>query len=348
MGNKMRNIKVLALFSGGLDSMLSVLWMRRLGYEVIPIFFQSYFFSAEKASKIAESIGFKLEVIDIGEKLLEIIKNPRYGFGGNMNPCIDCHALMFREAGAKLQEYGASFIVSGEVLGQRPMSQRLNSMKAVSKHSGYRDLIIRPLSQKLLPDSLPIINGLVNKSEMLDIQGRSRQRQMQMAKEFGVKEYSTPGGGCSLTDKGYTIRLRDLLENQMLGQQYIKYLRNGRHFRLSNNCKLIVGKNINDNQALLDLSEDETMLRIVEHPGPVGVLNCINTPSESELEFAASIVLTFSRREEDSNPVAICNKHNIADIETMPEKFKIIKADKLYKDDLESCWIKMHKKKETI
>ncbi|MCB5230814.1 MAG: tRNA (5-methylaminomethyl-2-thiouridylate)-methyltransferase, partial [Candidatus Cloacimonas sp.] len=133
--------KALALFSGGLDSQLALLYMARLGYEVIPIFFQSYFFTAERAIIEAERIGYKLKVIDIGEKMLDLINQPRYGFGKNMNPCIDCHSLMFREAGRLMQELEADFLISGEVLGQRPMSQRMDALQMVSKHSGFRDYI---------------------------------------------------------------------------------------------------------------------------------------------------------------------------------------------------------------
>jgi len=151
-----KKYRCFALFSGGLDSMLAVLHMHKLGYEVIPIFFETPFFNSKNAKKVAESIGFELMVHDLTELHLEMLKNPRYGFGKNMNPCIDCHGLMFKEAGRLMKEYNVDFLISGEVMGQRPMSQRKDAMNAVGKLSEVKDLLVRPLSQKLLTDTLPI------------------------------------------------------------------------------------------------------------------------------------------------------------------------------------------------
>ncbi|RKY46931.1 MAG: DUF814 domain-containing protein, partial [Candidatus Neomarinimicrobiota bacterium] len=171
-----RKRKALALFSGGLDSLLAVKIVELAGVEVIPVFFSSPFFGPEKAIKTAKSNNLNLVIVELGEEYLEVVKNPKYGYGKYMNPCIDCHAFMFRKLGGMLEKYEADFLISGEVLGQRPMSQVLPSLNAVRKLSGYYDLIVRPLSQKLLPDTLPIRKGWISKDRLYDIRGRNRKR----------------------------------------------------------------------------------------------------------------------------------------------------------------------------
>lgn len=328
--------KALALFSGGLDSVLSVLWMKRLGYEVTPIFFRSYFFSENKAALMSERLDLNLEIIDISEDLLQVLKSPRYGFGKHNNPCIDCHSLMFRTAGRLMEEKNADFLISGEVLGQRPMSQRLDALNAVKKHSGYKDYIIRPLSQKLLPDTMPIREGWVSKDDMLDIQGRSRKRQMELAEEFGIEEYPTPGGGCLLTERIYSLRLNDLLSHNWLSGKYIKYLNIGRHFRLSPDMKLIVGRNKEDNNALEELIEDDVVLRIKNIQGPWGVLNVYfrengeKTIHDEELLLAASILLTFSGKSAAKDEVRVIYPGG---------NDKVINAEKLDREKLHQYWI---------
>ncbi|MBW6515172.1 MAG: hypothetical protein K0B81_00975 [Candidatus Cloacimonetes bacterium] len=331
---KIKLKRAYALFSGGLDSLLSVLWMKKLGYEIIPLFFESYFFSADKAEKIASSAGLGLRVIDIGEKLLEIIKNPRYGFGKNLNPCIDCHSLMFREAGKLMEQEGVDFLISGEVLGQRPMSQRMDAMNAVKKYSGYGDLIIRPLSQKLLPDTKPIREGWINKADMLDIQGRGRHRQIEMAEEFGLHEYSTPGGGCLLTDKGYSNRLKDLMNYNMLEKRFIQFLRFGRHFRINSEVKLIIGRNREELEEIFGFVEDELVLRAANCLGPIGLVNSKRMLSDDEIKLAAEIVLSYTNKAADRDIVAFGtdnNYHSQIEVEKLPKsrvRELIIKADK--------------------
>lgn len=311
----MEKRKAIALFSGGLDSMLSVLWMKKLNFEIIPVFFKSYFYNEAKAEPICKSIGLTLQVVDISEQMISVIKNPKYGFGKNMNPCIDCHALMFREAGKLLHDFHASFLLSGEVLGQRPMSQRLDSMNAVAKYSSYKDLIIRPLSQKLLKDTLPIKKGWVNKDDMLDIQGRSRKRQMELAEYFGIQEYHNPGGGCSLTEKSFSVRLADLVKYDSLEPSYVETLHYGRHFRISNNMKLIVGRNEKDNTQLSEYSTKTIQLRVSNHQGPLGLLYIKGSDYSDNVDkldelnvtnnvrIAASIFLSFANRADQIDQV---------------------------------------------
>ncbi len=306
----MKRKRVLALFSGGLDSILSVLWMQKLGFEVEPLFFKSYFFGPEKVEKIASSVELSLRVIDISEKLLEVIKNPRYGFGKNMNPCIDCHSLMFKETGRVMEVEGYDFIISGEVMGQRPMSQRYDAMNAVSKLSGYRDYIVRPLSQKLLPDTKPIREGWVNKNELLDIQGRSRQRQLELAKEFKLSEFSSPGGGCLLTDRGFSKRLMDLLKHDMLEKRFIEFLHFGRHFRINKKVKLVVGRNKIDLEGMFQYVSDETVLRAANCKGPVGVINSKRKIMGQEINLAAAIVLSYTNKAAERDLIAFGTNNN--------------------------------------
>ncbi|HPR18793.1 MAG TPA: hypothetical protein PLD62_11165 [Candidatus Cloacimonadota bacterium] len=292
----MKKYKCFALFSGGLDSVLAVLFMHKLGYEVQPLFFETPFFKADKARLAANSIGFELMVHDLTEAHLEMLKNPRYGFGKNMNPCIDCHGLMFKTAGMLMAEHHVDFLISGEVLGQRPMSQRKDALNAVGKLSEVKDLLVRPLSQKLLADTLPIREGWVKKDEMLDIQGRGRQRQIEMAAEFGLSDYQSPGGGCLLTDIGYSRRLKDLLEHNLLELKYIDLLPVGRHFRLSETAKMIIGRNNDDNEALGKAATEEIVFHVADCTGPLGIVQSTERLSENEIKTAAALVLRYSSK----------------------------------------------------
>ncbi|MDO9578928.1 MAG: tRNA (5-methylaminomethyl-2-thiouridylate)-methyltransferase [Candidatus Cloacimonadales bacterium] len=298
-----KKYKCFALFSGGLDSMLAVVFMRKLGYEVQPIFFETPFFSSKNAVKAAEHIGFKLLVHDVTTDHLKMMKNPRYGFGKNMNPCIDCHGLMFREAGRLMEEHNVDFLISGEVLGQRPMSQRKDALNAVGKLSEVKDLLVRPLSQKLITDTLPIREGWVKKDEMLDIQGRGRHRQMEMAKEYGITEYQNPGGGCLLTDIGYSRKLKDLIQHDLLDLKYLNFLKVGRHFRLNENMKMIIGRNNDDNEFLGKLCTDEIVFQTADFPGPLGVVQSRWDLKTEEIEMAASLVLRYNSKIKEQGKV---------------------------------------------
>jgi tRNA U34 2-thiouridine synthase MnmA/TrmU len=313
-----KNLHAAALFSGGLDSMLSVKLMLDLGYRVTPIFFKTPFFGAEKAEKAAEELGLKLLVHDITESHLQMVKNPRYGYGKYMNPCIDCHALMFQKAGELTDAYGYDFLISGEVLGQRPMSQRRDALNAVSKLSSVKELIVRPLSQKLLADTKPISEGWIDKDELLDIQGRSRQRQLELAEQYGFQYYSTPGGGCLLTDKSFSIRLRDLMDYEMMELDSIELLKVGRHFRINEDIKIIIGKNKFDNKRISELIRDKTILYVKYKPGPLGVLDVKREPTEAELKLAASILSRYVSDYHTGDIVEVTIKDSSNDIKAVP------------------------------
>lgn len=276
--------------------MLAVVFMQKLGYRVFPIFFETPFFKADKAKLAAERAGIQLHVHDITDQHLQMLHNPRYGFGKNLNPCIDCHGLMFKTAANLLSYYQADFLISGEVLGQRPMSQRKDALNAVGKLSTRKELLIRPLSQKLLPDTKPILEGWVDKNELLDIEGRGRTRQMQMAKELGIEFYNTPGGGCLLTDKGYSRKLLDLINHEMLDEKFIEFLKVGRHFRLNEKCKFIVGRNDRENEQLGQMTTYELVFHIKDNPGPLGIIQCKEQPDEDEIDLAARLLLRYSNK----------------------------------------------------
>ncbi|MBU2053859.1 MAG: tRNA 4-thiouridine(8) synthase ThiI, partial [Proteobacteria bacterium] len=203
-------VKGIALFSGGLDSTLAVKVISDQGIEVRGITFETPFFGAAKARAAAAGIGLPLQVLDITEEHLKMLRAPRYGYGKNMNPCIDCHTLMLKIAGRKMEEEGADFVFTGEVLGERPMSQGKQSLQVVAKNAGYPDRILRPLSAKLLPETEPEREGKVDRSRLCDLQGRGRKRQMEMAAHYRIASYPAPAGGCLLTDPIFSRRLRDL------------------------------------------------------------------------------------------------------------------------------------------
>jgi tRNA U34 2-thiouridine synthase MnmA/TrmU len=298
-----KKYKALALFSGGLDSLLSVLWMEKIGVEVIPIFFRTPFFTEERPLATAEANGIKLTVIDFSAAHLEMLRHPQYGFGKNFNPCIDCHGLMFHTAGDLLSEFNADFLISGEVLSQRPMSQRRDAMNAVGKLSGYKDLLVRPLCQQLLDDTLPIREGWINKDDLLAFNGRSRKPQMELAKELGVVTYPHPAGGCRLTDKNFSVRLRDLILYDQLELDNINLLRFGRHFRLNTTTKLIIGRDEEDNENLTKLNIWDVYLNNEEIPGPIGIIHG-NDIDDEIIRLSASILAFYSRKAPEEMEVA--------------------------------------------
>lgn len=287
--------KALGLFSGGLDSILAALVLRRQGIEVTGVTFVTPFFGAEKALKSAAPLAIPLIVRDIGAVHLEMLKNPRYGYGRNLNPCIDCHALMFRLAAAMMADGGFDFLFSGEVLGQRPMSQNLNSLKAVAKASGAGDRILRPLSARLLPVTAMEKEGRVDRNQLLDIQGRSRRRQEELANEWGVKVYPAPGGGCLLTEKSFINRLRELLETTPEADVVdVELLKLGRRFRLPPAAWLTVGRNREHNEAIRRLARPHHwLLQARDCAGPLGLVS--GAVDADNLLAAAAIVAGYGK-----------------------------------------------------
>jgi tRNA-specific 2-thiouridylase len=295
-------MKALALFSGGLDSILAVKVVVAQGVDVLGLFFETPFFSSTKAKASAASIKLPLKVTDLTEPHLEVVKKPKHGYGENMNPCIDCHALMLRKAGDMLQKEGASFIVTGEVLGQRPMSQNKKALFTVAAESGYGNLILRPLSAKRLPITVPEEKGWVRREKLLGLFGRSRKPQMELAKALGITEYPSPGGGCLLTDQIFSKRLKDLFSSRPSpALRDIELLKVGRHFRLGPHTKLVVGRNKQENEVLLSLSErTDLVLTTVSVPGPTAVLLGDLSPELEELATVIAVSYSDSKEGEST------------------------------------------------
>jgi len=224
------------------------------------------------AGQSAQALGLELRKVDIAEDFLEVLKNPRYGFGSNMNPCIDCKILMLRKAAELMKEWGASFIVTGEVLGQRPMSQHRQALNIIENRSGLEGLILRPLSAKLLDETLPEKEGWVNRSKLFNLSGRSRKPQIELAKNFRIKDYANPAGGCLLTDAGFAKRLEDLLTHNEMNIKNIELLKVGRHFRITESAKLAVGRDERENNLLEKLAEEDDYLFMPKYTaGPVSL-----------------------------------------------------------------------------
>ena len=296
----------LALFSGGLDSILAAKIVQQQGINIIPVCFSSPFFDCKKAKISAERLDLELQTYELGENYLNIIRNPKYGYGKHLNPCIDCHAFMYRKLGEMMTEFKADFLISGEVLGQRPKSQSITGLNTVAKHSGYKDFIVRPLSQKLLSDTKPIREGWVNKDELYNIQGRGRIMQIELAKELDITYYPSPAGGCLLTDEGYCKRLQDLIDYDMYDLRFIKFLNTGRHFRISENTKLILGRKQSDNEKLNNFITDDLLtLKAEGFPGPLGVINCRQELNIDEIKLSAQILLRYITRIEGKGKVRI-------------------------------------------
>ncbi|VBB42592.1 Thiamine biosynthesis protein [uncultured Desulfatiglans sp.] len=316
-------MKALCVFSGGLDSMLAAALIRDQDIDILALFFETPFFGPAKAIESARSMGLPYKVVDIAERHFEVVKHPRHGYGGNMNPCIDCHALMFRIAGEMLPLEEASFVISGEVLGQRPMSQNRQAMRVVEAESGLDGLLLRPLSAKLLPVSIPEAKGWVDRDRLEGFQGRSRKPQMALARRFHITRYPAPGGGCLLTEPVFSKRLRDLLAHTPEPEFHqIELLKLGRHFRLGPAAKIAVGRNKSDNEAIEALQRPgDLLLTAATVPGPSVLLS--GKPSEEDCRTAAVITLAYS----DTNGMTACPVNVKGAFETVMEDVPVHPKD---------------------
>lgn len=264
-------IRALGLFSGGLDSMLAATLLRRQGIEVVVLTFVTPFFGAERARESAAYLGLAHLEQDLTEAYYPLLVDPPHGFGRYHNPCVDCHLLMLKEAGALLEAQGFHFLFTGEVLGQRPMSQHRGALTLIARESGYGDLILRPLSAQLLPPTRPELMGWVDREQLLNLSGRGRKRQMELAAQWGISRYPSPAGGCLLTDPGYASRLKDLLAyDSRPSRRDLELLKWGRHFRLPDGQKVVVGRTQRENEALSRLVlPGDLVLKVEGYPGPL-------------------------------------------------------------------------------
>jgi tRNA-specific 2-thiouridylase len=286
-------MRALALVSGGLDSILAARLMLEQGVEVVGVSFESPFFSARGAGAACEEIGIELVVLDISEELLDVIRAPKHGFGKHMNPCIDCHALMVRRAGLRMEDLGASFIVTGEVVGQRPKSQMRFGLKAVERESALGGLLLRPLSAKLLAPTVPETEGWVDRERLLGLHGRTRKPQLELAARFGITQFASPAGGCLLTDENFSRVFRDLADHGEISVPEVRLLRVGRQLRLSERARLTVGRNHAENELLFEMKPPGALfVKALDHSGPVAVLSGASAAEDAAL--AARIVARYS------------------------------------------------------
>lgn len=282
------------LLSGGLDSQLAVCVLKEQGIPICAITFESPFFGADAARCAAEQLEVPLQVLPFTEEALSLQQNPKHGFGSCQNPCIDCHALMLRRAGQWMEQHGGGFLATGEVLNERPMSQNRRSLGIVAAESGYGELVVRPLSARLLEETKPERLGWVDRERLLALEGRGRKTQIRLALQYGLKKYPSPSGGCRLSEPNYGRRLKDLKKNEGLSDlRAIERLRVGRHFRLSASVKAIVGRDETEN-ALLAAGADpqEWVLSLETVPGPTVILS--RSANEDQLRMAAAICARYS------------------------------------------------------
>ena len=278
-----KGIKTLGLLSGGLDSNVAVQMMVRLGYDVTVLNFMSPFCTCTKKSdgcksaahKVAAQMNLKIKTLFMGDDYLQMLRKPKFGVGKGMNPCIDCRIMMFRQARQVMEEEGAKFIFTGEVVGQRPMSQMKNRFYQIEKESGLKGLIVRPLSAAVLEPTIPEKRGWIDREEMLSISGRSRKQQMAMGRDMGMAEETLcSSGGCLLTDLHFTPKIKDMLDHsENPSVRDARMLRLGRHFRLADNCKVVVGRNEKENGKLERMANNgNTLLRVRDFNGPCVVV----------------------------------------------------------------------------
>ncbi len=305
--------KAVALVSGGLDSMLAVKVIQEQGIHVEGINFFTGFCveghthairkrdqkkpKRNNALWVAERLGIKLHIIDIVEEYKEVVFNPKYGYGAHLNPCLDCKIFMVKKAKAWMETHGFDFIITGEVVGQRPKSQRRDTMPVVQRDSGIGDRLLRPLCAKNLPPTLPEREGWVDREKLYDFSGRSRKPQMALARKYGIEDYAQPAGGCCfLTDEQYSVKLQDLWRargRKQYEMDDIMLLKVGRHIRPAPEFKLIVSREEGEGNFLQGYRGRYPSLKTVSHAGPLALID--GTPDEAQLALAARIVARYSQ-----------------------------------------------------
>ncbi len=306
----MKRRKVIALLSGGLDSILAVKIMLDLRFEVIALNMRTPFCTCDDKNTCysqlaAEKLGIPLRGVYGGEDYLEIVKNPRHGYGKNMNPCLDCRVFLFREAKKLMEEEGAEFVFTGEVLGERPMSQRKDAMNLIERESGLKGRVLRPLSAKLLEPTLMEKEGVVDRSKLLDIQGRSRKPQLALAGRYQIDYFPCPAGGCLLTDPAFAPKVRESLDHGEDSMRHMTLLKVGRHFRTPSGAKIIAGRDKRENEALMGLaSTTEPKLTADGYKSTYVLL--LGEPSGEDKTWAARVCARYSDgKDSGSVPVRI-------------------------------------------
>ena len=340
--------KAVSLISGGLDSLLATKVMLDQGIHVEGINFftgfcvEGHTHAIRKQDKdkvkrnnalwSAEQLGIKLHIVDVIEEYKDVLLNPKHGYGQNMNPCLDCKGFMVKKALEWIKENDFDFIITGEVIGQRPMSQRAETMPIIQRESGAGDLLLRPLCAKNLPETLPEREGWVDREKLLDFSGRTRKPQMALAQQYGFKDYATPAGGCCfLTDKNYSDKLVDMWEHRS-SRDYelddLMMLKVGRHIRPNENFKMIVGREQGENKFMEGYRNMYPYIHSTSHNGPLTLLD--GTLTDDDAELAARIAARFGQGR-DADEVEMAVKY--------PDgKETIIKIKPMAKDEILEAW----------
>lgn len=303
--------KCVVLFSGGLDSSITAALLKNCGVEVFALHFLNGFSVSKKREilslegqnnflknlqEFANKLQIPLKIVDISKEFLEVILNPSFGYGANVNPCVDCKIFMLKKAKKIMEEFSADFVATGEVLGQRPMSQRLYTLNIIERESGLKGKLLRPLSAKLLKETEIEKSKLIDRENLLNITGRARKIQNQIANKMGIENIVAPTSGCCLlTDPGYAKRVKDKFSNnkKKLGLEDFELLMIGRHFRLAENLKIIVGRNLKENIALEKYSMDKMSFEVIDAKGPIGILD-EGVPNNEQIDICAGILLRYS------------------------------------------------------
>ena len=312
--------KVVALLSGGLDSQLAVRMMQEQGFDVSAVAIKTPFCDFDcgrgcgfEIRERADDLNVNLKTVYLGDEYIEMLKNPKHGIGAGFNPCIDCRAMMFDAAKKHMDDIGAEFIISGEVLGQRPMSQHGPALRTIEKEAGLVGKIVRPLSAALLPPTDPEKDGLIKRENLGMIRGRTRRNQLDMAKEYGIENPPNAGGGCLLTDPQFGIKAKDLFEHTETPTiNDIDLLKIGRHFRLDDKTKLVVGRNKDENEMIKAIAlPGDILLEAKDHVGPISILRGEN--AKSHTEFASSVTLRYSDAPKDKKGVVLIKGDNLSE-----------------------------------
>jgi len=317
-------VRAIAAFSGGLDSILAAALVHRSGTDVTLLHVQHLFSANEEGREriraASNRVGLPLRIVDASAEHLEVVRNPKHGYGRGMNPCVDCRIFMLRIAKRVMEEEGAQFVVSGEVLGQRPKSQHYRALLQVAEESGLGDRLVRPLSANLLPDTLPVREGWLRREDLLAIQGRSREVQMALARDLGVTDYPQPAGGCVLIERTYAARVRDAFRHvgrENVDVEAFRLLRVGRHFRLSERTKAIVGRNERENEALVGFAAGRIRIDPVDVMGPTTLVE--GEPSEGEILLAAALTARYADHEEGSSiPMIVSGESRERTVDVTP------------------------------
>jgi len=309
----MKKRKALALLSGGLDSTLAVKMMLDLGLEVEALNFTSPFCTCtgknagckSEAVRVAQEFNIPIKVMHKGIDYLEIVRNPRHGYGKGVNPCVDCRIYLLTKAREYMAESGADFVITGEVLGQRPMSQRRDTLRVIERESGLEGLLLRPLSAQHFEPTIPEKEGWVDRDKLLAIKGRSRKELFQLADEIDVKNYPCPAGGCLLTELSFVPKVRDMFDHaDELDLRDCRLLKVGRHFRIGERTKVIIGRDESDNNLLETARQPgEAAVTWLDGNTPVGVI--VGRQGSEYLDLASRIMLRYTKAE----PAASCHIH---------------------------------------